>query len=160
MPGTTALQPLNLQIVDSFKRGSTVFIKTKPTIVPANLASTLQSQILLFVPERDSGEQVTNWIEGEFIYTAVTYPGAIPSMQAYLLVNSPVVSSVFQGMGYSTANSYALTSVSPNLPEAPAGLVIPPQASNSAAIPKDRLGSSAVRYSLSLNSIVSRAIRF
>ena len=154
------VQPVALQVVSKSIRGTTVFVKVQPTILPNNLPTNIASLLLLLIPETTAGSPViTNWVSGNFIYAAITYTGAVPTNSVYLILNSAVVGSIYENMGYSTTNPFLQTSVSPNLPPAEASLVIPATAQVSNAVSsKNLIIKSLSQYNFRLNSVVSKAL--
>lgn len=151
----TNLQPVALQVNSVTKRDTTVFIQVKPSVLPNNLPTNLQSQVLIFVASVPVNATVVIWIQDGFIWVAVIHQGEIPTYNAILLLNSNVLASIYQSMGFTTNNVFAQASISPNVGLAPSTTVIPVTASITKAL---RTSELPTIYSLRLNSITSRAV--
>ena len=158
---TNQLQQVSLQVLEKSKRDLTVFIKLQATILPNNLPTNIASNLLLLVPEDNSGSPIiANWIQGGHIYAAITYTGAIPNNKIYLIMNSALVGEIFKNIGYTTSNAFVEETITPNLPLAPASLVIPPTASNSASIDRqDALDGKSKSLNFALQNSLAAAVR-
>ena len=103
------LIPVQLQILNTYARDQTFFAEIKPTIIPNSLPNNIASQFLLLIPdESQTTVVVRTWIQGSSVIASLTYPVSIPAYNAYLILNSNLLSSIYQSMGYSTANSIVL----------------------------------------------------
>lgn len=114
---TNQLTPVRLQIVTVTRGDLVVFVQIQANILPNNLPSNLASQFLLFVPSSTNFISRLNiWVANGFIYVAITHTTTIPSYDAFLVLNSNVLDSIYRSMGYSTADAFVQTRISGNLP--------------------------------------------
>ena len=113
-------------------RDSTAFIQIRPTIIPNNLGTNIQSSFLQIVPTTATINPIINvWIEGSDVWVALKYTNVIPSGKVYFILNSDALDSIYRSMGYTTADGFTSAQISNNLPPTPNTVQIPPRILNS-----------------------------
>lgn len=115
------------------RSGNTVFVQIEANILPRNIASSLASQIVLFVPsvQPNPASKITIWVKDFSIFVALEHSSSIPSYIATFILNTDLFGDTFASMGYTIADSFLQVSINSNLPESPSKISIPDTAFNS-----------------------------
>ena len=87
------LKTVEFQEVEKTLRGNTVFVRTRPTVTPNGLASSIASNFYIFSPSNPNVNPIINqWVEGTDIYVAITHSPSVQTYTAYLIPNTLILS--------------------------------------------------------------------
>ena len=140
MKRTTDLQTLSIQINSVVKRDTTVFIEIKLSIIPNDLALSIQSQLFIVILQKGTVTPIIKiWVSGNSVWVALKYEQFIPSDTAYLILNADVISSIYQSMGYSAANVFISTGFNNSLSPASPSTTVPAGVTSSVADQQDAI---------------------
>lgn len=136
------------------RRGTTVFVSVKLSVIPNGLSNDQKNAFFIVVPSvNDQVNKVNQWIsttDTNTVIIAIEY-ATFPSSTSTLFVglNANILSSSLASVGYTaTDNSFLSVVISNSIATAPSTLVVPLSATASIANSLSSIGSTASRKSI------------
>lgn len=148
---TGVLTPLQLQTGQLCQNNNTAYVEIQFTVIPNEMSSALIENFVLVVLGNPAlNPLITVWVVGNSVWLALRYTSLVPTDTVYVIPAS-TVSSIYESMGFTTANVFAIANIGPNLPSCPSNVSIPPIAVNVQRSVADKAGP--------LNSQFIKAVR-